>query len=414
MSIAHARHVAVMLSMLAAAEVQGQPAGRDTSRYTELARRIVQTSAAVKPGEVVYIVGGIHTVPIMDALAAEVARVGAAPVMSLQTERMFTAFFRDTPEQYLRTYDSASTAVYGDQLKRADVMVMLPVLQNPDSLIASFAADTTRMAKVMRTFSVSQQRFDEMRNTAHTRYVNLAYPPTRIDIARSGMDSTGFDQMVWQAMTTDYERIASAGRSIKRLLDSGKMVHVTTANGTDVRINLAGRSAAIIGATLSEESRTSKLAAQRTVNLPGGQVLVAPLETSGSGKIVVARDNCFGSPLVNARFELRAGKITGFQADSGGTCVTNFLNATPGPDDVIGTLSIGLNTALKPVEAGLGYRPWTASGAVALWFGNNTDLGGKNNTPAGFPFWLSRATVEIDGKVVVRDGQLTSEVAKAP
>ena len=105
--------------------------------------------------------------------------------------------------------------------------------------------------------------------------------------------------------------------------------------------------------------------------------------------------------------------MTGFQADSGGGCVTNFLNATPGPDDVVGSLTIGLNPALKPVETGAGYRPASASGAVSLWFGNNTDLGGKNNTPAAQVFWLSRATVEIDGKVVVREGQLASDVAQA-
>ena len=48
-----------------------------------------------------------------------------------------------------------------------------------------------------------------------------------------------------------------------------------------------------------------------------------------------------------------------------------------------------------------------------LVIGNNTDLGGKNHTPAGFGFWLARATVEIDGKVVVRDGQVVSDVAEA-
>ena len=119
------------------------------------------------------------------------------------------------------------------------------------------------------------------------------------------------------------------------------------------------------------------------------------------------------SALVNAQFELRAGKMTGFRADSGGACVTNFFNATPGPDDVVGSLSIGLNPALKAVETGVGYYPAAASGAVMLVFGINIDLGGKNNTPAAVPFWLARATVEIDGKTVVRDGQVVSDVVQA-
>jgi hypothetical protein len=89
------------------------------------------------------------------------------------------------------------------------------------------------------------------------------------------------------------------------------------------------------------------------------------------------------------------------------------MRSAPSPSDVVGGLSIGLNPALKSVETGLGFRPVEARGAVALFFGNNVDLGGKNNTPLSYYVWLSRATVEIDGKVIVRDGQLLSEVTSS-
>jgi hypothetical protein len=120
-------------------------------------------------------------------------------------------------------------------------------------------------------------------------------------------------------------------------------------------------------------------------------------------------------PLLNARFEFRAGKLTGFQADSGAACITNYLRSSPSPGDVFGGLSIGLNPALKAVEGGtgVGYRPWEANGAVVIFVGNNTDLGGRNVTPGSIPFWLPRATVEVDGKVVVRDGHVMSEVSQA-
>jgi hypothetical protein len=137
------------------------------------------------------------------------------------------------------------------------------------------------------------------------------------------------------------------------------------------------------------------------------------LETSGVGKAVTGRDDCVGKPVVNERFELRAGKVTGFQADSGGECVRSLLHSAPSPADMVGGLSIGLNPALKPVETGVGFRPREASGAVALLFGNNTDFGGKNNTPLAYNIWLSRATVEVDGKVIVRDGHLVSEVTSS-
>jgi len=409
---AHIRHAVAVLVLISATAAPSRSSSQETDRFRELARRVVQTSAAVKPGDAVIVSGGRHTTPFMEALGVEVIRAGATPWLSLESDRLFATFFRELPEQHLRTFDSVSTAIYGDQLKRANAMIILPFSDNPDTLLQSFTADTVRMAKLMKTFGASQQRFDEMRNTARTRFVFLNYPPTKSDIARSGMDSASFDRMIWEAINADYDRIANQGRAIKRLLDAGKTVRVTTPTGTDIRLSLTGRAAAVIGATLPAGQGQAKLSAQRSVTLPGGRVAVAPLETSANGKVVIARDNCFGSPVVNAQFELRSGKMTGFRADSGGACITNFLNSSPGPDDVVGALSIGLNPALKPVEAGVGYRPWEASGAVVLALGNNTDLGGKNNTPAGVPFWLARATVEIDGKVVVRDGQVVSDVAQ--
>ena len=412
MSFGHARRTAWVLVLLSTPATPTRATAQESNRFTELARRVVATSAAVKPGEVVVISGGKHTISLMEALGAEVARTGASPLLTLDSERVFGAFLRELPETHLRAYDSAGTAVYGDLLRRADVMIVLPPIENADSLLQTFAADTLRMGKVMQTLGASQRRFDELRNTARTRFVFINYPPTRTDIARSGLDAGAYDRMMWEAMTTDYDRIAAQGRALKRLLDTGKSVRITTPDGTDLRLRLTGRPAAMIGATLPAAQRGARLASQRTVTLPGGRVAVAPLETSANGKVVVARDACFGSPLVNARFELRAGRMTGFQADSGGACVTSFLESSPGPDDVMGVLSIGLNPALEPVETGVGYRPWEASGAVVLGLGNNSDLGGRNDTPAGFPFWLSRATVEIDGKVVVKDGQVLSDLTQ--
>jgi len=415
MSTARTLHLVAVGMLVSTAAISSRSSAQQGDRYSDLARRIVQTSAAVKPGEAVWITGGRHTLPLMEAIGEEVTRAGGSPVLTLETERLTAAFFKELPEQHLRAADSVSLAVAGHELASANVMIFLPTFQNPDTLFGSFAADTVRYAKLMKTWSVTQQRFDEMRNSARTRFVALNYPPTSSDVARSGMDSASFDRMIWEAVTTDYDQMAAAGRSIKKLLDAGKTVHITTPDGTDLRFSLAGRPAAVIGATLEPGASNAKMSAQRTVTLPGGRVAVAALETSASGKVVVSRSSCFANPLVNARFEFRAGKLTGFQADSGGACITSYLGATPSPADMFGGLSIGLNPALKPVEsgAGLGYRPWEASGAVVIFVGNNTDLGGRNVTPAMAPFWLSRATMEVDGRVLVRDGRVMSEVSQA-
>lgn len=412
--MSRARHVISILALVSVTTaVPAVSSAQAADRYGDLARQIVRNSAAVKPGAVVWIAGGMTTIPLMDALGAEVSRVGAVAELSLQTDRMMSAFFRDVAEKDLRAADSASAAIFGGQLELADVIITLPTLQDADTMIKSIVSDTVRFRKLMQIASESQRKYDAMRNNARTRFVVVNYPPSRTEIAKSGMDSASFDRMMWDALTTDYARINANGQRIKRLLETGKTVHVTTPDGSDFRLTLAGRPAVLVSNTLGPQASSAKLAAQRTITLPGGRVDVAPLETSGVGKAVSGRDECLGAPVMNQRFELRAGKMTGFQADSGGECVKNFMRSAPSPSDMVGALSIGLNPALRPVETGLGFRPGEASGAVVLYFGNNTDLGGANNTPIGYSVWLSRATVEIDGKVIVRDGQLTTEATSS-
>jgi hypothetical protein len=56
------------------------------------------------------------------------------------------------------------------------------------------------------------------------------------------------------------------------------------------------------------------------------------------------------------------------------------------------------------------YNPNTAAGMVYVRTGNNDLLGGQNHTPTSYSFPIANATVEVDGTVLVRNGQLVSPV----
>ena len=73
---------------------------------------------------------------------------------------------------------------------------------------------------------------------------------------------------------------------------------------------------------------------------------------------------------------------------------------------MFGGFSIGLNPALRVMEEGADYRPDNAAGMVTIGIGDNRLSGGKNDTLGGYYFPITKATVAIDGKVVVKDGQL--------
>jgi aminopeptidase len=144
----------------------------------------------------------------------------------------------------------------------------------------------------------------------------------------------------------------------------------------------------------------------RTASLPGGQVFLAPIETSANGKVMVRKDQCRLDPVTEESFEFRNGRITNYAAKEGADCAKQSINAAPDAD-LFGYFAIGLNPALKVIEDGGDFRPDHGAGVVTISTGNNQLLGGKNKSTDGFGFQIINASVEVDGQTVVKDGRLT-------
>jgi leucyl aminopeptidase (aminopeptidase T) len=88
-------------------------------RLAEIAHKVVTVSAAVKPGEVVVVSGGIGKLALLEAVAIEAAKAGATVgPLFIATDRLQHAFLADVPEQYL---GQPSPAL--DWLKTIDVWI---------------------------------------------------------------------------------------------------------------------------------------------------------------------------------------------------------------------------------------------------------------------------------------------------
>jgi hypothetical protein len=120
----------------------------------------------------------------------------------------------------------------------------------------------------------------------------------------------------------------------------------------------------------------------------------------------VLKTLCSYEPLTGVSFEFKNGKLENFKAEKGAKCFEETLAPYTGPKDMFGYVSIGLNPALKVIEDGGDYRPDSAAGMVWIGIGDNELWGGNNKTQVSFAFPIVKATVEVDGKVIIKDGQL--------
>src|SRR2546425_914930 len=188
-----------------------------------LARRIVTTSVGIKPGEVVVITGGKHTVPLMEALAIEAQKAGGMVTMFLSSDSVVRSLNVEVPERFL----SQEPRFFAEWLKQVDVFITLPPASNIKALDAGVPA--TRLAKLNQAGQFLTPLLDDMK----FRELDITYP-TRERGASWGIEGATYVKMMWAAIGADYQRIAEQGNALANMLRDAKTVHVTSPSGTDV------------------------------------------------------------------------------------------------------------------------------------------------------------------------------------
>jgi len=360
-----------------------------------LARRVATESAKIKPGDVVVIDGGKHTIPLMEALAIEAQKAGGMVTMFLESDLVMRSYNVDVPEKYLEQ----KPIFFAEWLKPMDVYISLPGAEDFKSVIAG--VPEARFAKAAQAGQV----ITDMLNGSKVRLVIIGYP-SKQEAENNRLDFQTYEKMHWDAVNADYRQIAEKGDQLKRMLQAAKQVRVTSPSGTDLSFAVGNRPVVVQGGVVSEQASKEKFFLSRVASLPGGSLSLAPIEASVNGKVVVPKSRCRYDPLTDASFEFKSGKLDNFKAGKGADCFNQTIAPYTGPKDTFASFSVGLNPALRVIEDGGDYRPHDAAGMVYVGIGDNQLLGGSNKTQSGYNFPIVKATVAIDGKVVVKDGQL--------
>lgn len=367
-------------------------------RLEALAPGLVK-SAGIKPGQVVTIHGGPQVVPAMEAFAIEVQKQGATPLLLLESPKIFHSYFTEVPDKYLGLIPQKWQDFQADGI---DVEFQLPVFENFQQALADVPGE--RQGKVFAAFSSAQAKVTERQNRNLARRLNVSSPPTRIDAEQARLDLAIYARMYNEGLSSDYQRIAEQGRRVQQALQGARRVRITTPEGTDLSFSVGARPV-ILDAGMASPGTRGLLAA-RTAQLPGGAIRLAPVETSVAGKIRAPSDQC-DKPVKDEAIDVRGGMPENVHAASDEECVKAALQRA----GRFGWVEIGLNPALRVSDLKVNLASTLldlGAGAVTVNFGTNQELGGENKSSAGgWYIVLPRATVEADGKMIVRNGQLT-------
>jgi len=358
--------------------------------WTPLAKEIVE-NAGIQPGEVVVVNAGQSSIPLMEAIVKESNTKGAFTNVFFTTDEIERSLAHDVHYQYLL----APPTYFGEWVKSIDVWIGLSTVENPQIIFKD--ALEVRMAALRKG---GQQLYDGF-NKSKCRVYQINYP-TPQEAALAKMEFPAFEKMMVDAMQTDYTAIVKQAQALQNQLKASKSIKVTSPDGTMLTLSVSGRPVYLGDGTISKGDAPNKLLSERMASLPDGRVSVTGIETSANGKVVVPRAKCRYEPMTNIRFDVTGGKMLNITVGDGKECAEKILKEHTG-DKMFAGISIGLNPVLKANED---YWPAAGAGVVFLSFGNNQLEGGKNTSGFSWSFPITNATVEIDGKVVVKDGKI--------
>lgn len=196
---------------------------------------------------------------------------------------------------------------------------------------------------------------------------------------------------------------SSAIGLMSRLMDV-KKVRVTSPNGTDITFSVEGRD------FFTDTKFDWGLF--KWCNLPTGEVIVAPVETSLVGKVVC--DLAIGGiGPIQVPFEIIAsgGRAKEFRCSERG--LLSRVETALGVDEMakyVGEFAFGLNRKAR-INAGF-LEAEKVANTIHVAFGHNTDFpGGRNRSATHMDFLISSPTVECtyssgNTDEIMRDGRI--------
>jgi leucyl aminopeptidase (aminopeptidase T) len=224
-------------------------------------------------------------------------------------------------------------------------------------------------------------------------------------VENMGIDYEQYLRSFVNAVNVDYAKIRKTGTFIASKLHGKSSVRVYDAKGTDLTFSIDNRHIGTEVGTLEDCFLSGK---KCEVEVPGGEVYVAPIETSANGVLVV--DEFKDYKIQNLQLCFREGKVVNFKAERGSDVFRKLLDKAEGDKDRIAELGIGINYDMKLT----GYRIYDekALGTAHIAIGNNVHLGGANKASIHWDFVLYNPSIEVDGMPLMEKGKLLVNKAK--
>ena len=205
------------------------------------------------------------------------------------------------------------------------------------------------------------------------------------------------EDMVVRTLNADYGRIKRLGEAVVRKVSGAREVRITTGLGTDLTLSLRGRQSHPDTGVIHQPGGFT--------NLPAGEVFTAPLEGTAEGRLVIDGAIADIWPITRPiEVAIAAGYAVGMGPGKEARRLWGIL-ARHGRQ-AFNVAEFGIGTNYKARLTGNILEDEKVLGTVHIAFGDNSTIGGRVRVPSHQDGIVTRPSVWIDGKQLMREGRL--------
>ena len=367
-------------------------------RLTKLAEVLVNYSVGVKPGQLVRISGPTVAEPLVVEIYREVVRAGGNPMVRMGPEEVEEILYKNATEQQLDFLNPVAKF----EIETVDCSIGIWADENTKALTH---CDPKRMARSAAARRPIGDIFMRRAAEGKLRWSGTQFP-CQASAQDADMSLAEYEDFVFAAGLLDQADPVAAWKKIsqrqQRLVDflNGKSdYHVVAANGTDIRMSVAGH---------------KWINCDGHENFPDGEVFTGPVIDSASGVVHFSFPAVHGGREVeNVRLKFRDGKVVDASADKGQDFLISMLDMDAG-SRLLGECAIGTNYSITRYTKNTLFDEKIGGTAHFALGAGYPETGNANQSGLHWDMVVDMrggGFVEIDGVKVSVDGKFVGEHA---
>jgi aminopeptidase len=366
------------------------------SRLEKLASVLVNYSVGVKKGQLVRLSGPPVSQPLIVELYRKVLAAGGHPSVRMVPEELNEIFLKKANDEQLRFCNPIGLYEY----EKIDGSIGIWAEENTKALTN---CDPKKIGITQAARKPLMDLFMKRAAEGSLRWVGTQYPSMAC-AQDAEMSLAEYEDFVYSAGLIDkpdpvaaWKQVSKRQQQLVDYLNGKNDLHVVAANGTDVRMSVAGR---------------RWINCDGHENFPDGEVFSGPVLDSVNGRIHFSFPAVHhGREVQDVKLTFRDGKVVEASASKGEDFLISMLDMDEG-SRFLGECAIGTNyditryTRNTLFDEKIGGTCHFALGAGYPESGNTNQSGLHwdmvvDLRPGGF--------IEIDGRKINVDGQFTQE-----